>query len=164
MVYIGETECTYTLQHLRRHQRNPPQLLLRCIHTNCQSTWTLTSRQMPTDWTSLKQTVRQGHSESGRNLTGSKVTSSIFSFLNICACCKELTIKETLRQRTELGVLFVFALFYFILFYLRKKDVDIILLWAHESVETVRDWKLYMTCVGPAMFLVLVLTLGTCET
>ena len=41
-----------------------------------------------------------------------------------------------------------------------SSGVDIILLWAHESVGTVRAWKLYMTCVGPAMFLVLLLTLN----
>ena len=36
------------------------------------------------------QAVWQGHSESGRNLTGSKITSSTFTFFNICAYCKEL--------------------------------------------------------------------------
>ena len=99
------------------------------------------------------QAVWQGHSESGRNLTGLKITSSTFSFLNICACCKELIFTyQRDRQRTELVrvIHLCFILFYFSLFYLRETDVDILLLWARESVGTVRAWKPYMTCVyGP---------------
>ena len=82
-----------------------------------------------------------------------KITSSTFSFLNICACCKELIFNyQRDRQRTELVrvIHLCFILFYFSSFYLRETDVDIILLWARESVGTVRAWKPYMTCVyGP---------------
>ena len=63
-----------------------------------------------------------------------------------------LTIKETLRQRTELVSIIHLWFILFYLFYLREKDVDITLLWARELVGTVRAWKLYMTCVWPAMF------------
>ena len=84
---------------------------------------------MPTDWTSVKQTVRQGHSESGRNLAGSKITSSIFSFLNICACCKELTIQKTLTQRIELVRVIRFC---FILFYWERR---MLILYCYEPAS-----------------------------
>ena len=145
MVYTGETECTYALQHLRRHQRNPPHLFLHWIHTNHKGTWTLRSHRTPTNWTSLKQSDKATANQEGtwlvQRLQVQLLVSSIFVHV---AKNLYLTIKETLRQRTELVRVIHLC---FILFYLRKKDVDIILLWARESVGTVRAWKLYMTSV-----------------
>ena len=153
MVYTGETECTYALQHLRCHQRIPPHLLLHWIHTNYKGTWTLRSRRTPTDWTSLKQSDKTTTNQEGTWLVQRLRVQLLVSWTLVhVANNLYLTIKETLRQRTELVSIIHLWFILFYLFYLREKDVDITLLWARELVGTVRAWKLYMTCVWPAMF------------
>ena len=89
---------------------------------------------------------------------------STFSFLNICACCKELMFnyQRHLDKELNLSVLFVFVLFYFILF---EKEgcwyciaMSPWVSWNHKGLETI--WRLS----DPPCFLVLFLTWRTCET
>ena len=154
MVYTGETECTYALQDLRRHQRNPPHLLLHWIHTNHKGTWTLRSRRTPTDWTSLKQSDKATANQEGTSLVQRLRVQLLLSstFVHV-AKNLYLTIKETLRQRTELVrvIHLCFILFYFILF---EREgcwyyiaMSLRVGWNRKGMETMYD-----KCVWPTMF------------
>ena len=113
------------------------------------------------------QAVWQGHSESGRNLTGLKITSSTFSFLNICACCKELIFnyqRDTKNWTCPCySSLLYLILFYFILFEREECWYYIAMSprvgWNRKRVETIYD-----VCMTHHVCLVLVLTKHTCET
>ena len=154
MVYTGETECTYALQHLRCHQRIPPHLLLHWIHTNYKGTWTLRSRRTPTDWTSLKQSDKATTNQEGTWLVQRLRVQLLVSrtFVHV-AKNLYLTIKETLRQRTELVCIIhlCFILFYLILFEREGCWYYIAMSprvgWNRKGLETMYDM-----CVWPAMF------------
>ena len=122
----------------------------------CQQTEQVSSRQ------SDKATSNQEGTLLVQGLQVQLLVSWTFAHVATNLC---LTIKETLRQRTELVrvIRFCFILFYLILF-------EKVGCWYYIAMSPQVDWNrkgletIYDTYVGPTMFLVLVLTLHTCET